>query len=118
FHARGAPNNATRLSGMEWLWSAKRASVGSPAAPPPAQTGEPTMRIYIIGNDGITLCSEPPAVVDEGEIVVASTAELQTAPLSGKRLLALWNALPGVEKRKKVGDRDALVDQLWSALEV
>ena len=38
--------------------------------------------------------------------------------LSGKRLLALWNALPGVEKRKKVGDRDALVDQLWSAIEM
>jgi len=31
--------------------------------------------------------------------------------------LALWNALPGVEKRRKVGDRDALIDQLWSALE-
>ena len=75
------------------------------------------MRIYIIGNDGITLCGEPPAVVNEGEIVVASNAELQAAQLSGKRLLALWNALPGVEKRKKVGDRDALVDQLWSAIE-
>ena len=74
------------------------------------------MRIYIIGNDGITLCGEPPAVVNEGEIVVASNAELQAAQLSGKRLLALWNALPGVEKRKKVGDRDALVDQLWSAI--
>ena len=31
--------------------------------------------------------------------------------------MALWNALPGVEKRKKVGDRDALIDQLWSAIE-
>src|SRR3954453_15111905 len=90
----------------------------SPAAPPPAQPGEPTMRIYIIGSDGITLCGEPPAVVNEGEIVVASNAELHAAPLSGKRLLALWNALPGVEKRKKVGERDALVDQLWSAIEV
>jgi hypothetical protein len=70
------------------------------------------MRIYIIGNDGITLGDGPPAVVNEGEIVVASNAELHAAQLSGKRLLALWNALPGVEKRKKVGDRDALVDQL------
>jgi hypothetical protein len=34
--------------------------------------------------------------------------------LSGKRLLAL---LPGVEKRRKVGDREALTDQLWSAIE-
>jgi hypothetical protein len=75
------------------------------------------MRIYIISNDGITLCREPPAVVNEGEIVVASNEELHEAPLSGKRLLALWNALPDVEKRRKVGDRDALINQLWSAVE-
>ena len=62
------------------------------------------MRIYIIGNDGVTLCREAPTAVNDGEI-------------SGKRLLALWNALPGVEKRKKIGDRDALLDQLWSAIE-
>ncbi|HWX27807.1 MAG TPA: DUF3489 domain-containing protein [Steroidobacteraceae bacterium] len=75
------------------------------------------MRIYIIGNDGITLCREAPATVDDGEIAVASNHELHTAPLSGKRLLALWNALPGVEKRRKVGDREGLIDQLWSAIE-
>jgi len=75
------------------------------------------VRIYIIGNDGITLCREAPAKVDDGEIAVASNEELHAAPLSGKRLLALWNALPGVEKRRKVGDRDALIDQLWSAIE-
>jgi hypothetical protein len=54
------------------------------------------MRVYIIGNDGITLRREPPAAVNEGEIVVASNTELHAAELSGKRLLALWNALPGV----------------------
>jgi hypothetical protein len=75
------------------------------------------MRIYVIGNDGITLCREPSATVTEGEIAVASKEELQAAPLSGKRLLALWNSLPGVEKRKKLGDRVALIDQLWSAIE-
>ena len=75
------------------------------------------MRIYIIGNDGITLSRKAPAALDEGEIVVASNAELHAAPLNGKQLLALWNALPGVEKRRKVGDRDALIDQLWSAIE-
>src|SRR5215469_3595172 len=65
------------------------------------------MRIYIIGNDGIALCRKVPATVSDGEIVVASKEELQAAPLSGKRLLALWNALPGVDKRRKVGDRKA-----------
>ena len=76
------------------------------------------MRIYIIGNDGIRLCREAPATVKEGEIAVASNEELLAAPLSGKRLLALWNALPSVEKRRKVGDRGALIDQLWSAIEL
>ena len=76
------------------------------------------MRIYIIGNDGITLSREPPAAVSEGEIVVASNEELHAARLSGKRLLALWNALPGVEKRRKVADRDALIEKLWSAIEM
>ena len=55
------------------------------------------MRIYVIGNDGITLCREPLATVTEGEIAVTSKEELQAAPLTGKRL--------------------ALIDQLWSAIE-
>ena len=75
------------------------------------------MRIYIIGNDGIRLCREAPTNVNDGEVAVASKEELHAAPLSGKRLLALWNALPGVEKRRKIGDRGALIDQLWPAIE-
>src|ERR671936_302454 len=74
------------------------------------------MRIFIIGNTGTTLCREAPATVDEGEIVIANE-ELHAAGLSGKRLLALWNTLPGVEKRRRVGDRNGLIDQLWSAIE-
>ena len=74
------------------------------------------MRTYIIDNDGIALCRKTPAKVSDGEIVVTSKEELQAASLNGKRLLALWNALPGVEKRRKVGDRAALIEQLWSAI--
>src|SRR3954447_18657799 len=68
----------------------------------------PPMRIYIIGNAAIPLCREPPTTVNKGEVAVASREELHAARLSGKRLLALWNALPGVEKQTKVGDRDTL----------
>ena len=75
------------------------------------------MRIYIIANDGITLCRELPATVNKGEVAVASREELHAARLSGKRLVALWNALPNVEKQTKVDDRDKLIDQLWSAIE-
>ena len=99
---------------MEWLWPAKRASVWvTGGARRRVDQENPPMRIYIFGSDGITLCREAPATVNEGEIAVASKEELHTAPLSGKRLLALWNALPSVEKRRKVGDREALIDQLW-----
>jgi hypothetical protein len=59
------------------------------------------MRIYIIANDGITLCPEIPTAMTEGEIAVASKEELHAAPLSGKRLLALWNALPSVESAER-----------------
>jgi hypothetical protein len=76
------------------------------------------MRIYIIGTDGITLCHESPPAVNDGEIVVASKQELHMAALSGKRLLALWNTVPGVEKRRKVGDRDGLIDELWTAFKL
>jgi hypothetical protein len=51
------------------------------------------MPIYIIGNDGITLCRKVPATVSDGEIAVASNEELHATPLNAKRLLALWNAL-------------------------
>jgi uncharacterized protein DUF3489/ChrR-like protein with cupin domain len=115
---RCASTNATRLSRIDWLWSAKRASVGSRRNRRRVKQGHPLMRIYIIGSDGIMLCRKAPATLNDGEIAVASNEELHAAPLSAKRLLALWNALPGVEKRKKVGDRDALIDQLWSAIEL
>jgi hypothetical protein len=45
------------------------------------------MRIYIIGNDGITLCHEPPVAVTEGEIVVASNEELHAA---GSAVSGCW----------------------------
>ena len=40
------------------------------------------MRVYIIGNDGITLCREAPAILNDGEIAVASNEELHAVPLS------------------------------------
>jgi hypothetical protein len=75
------------------------------------------MRVYIITADELIVSREAPAQPGENEIVVASLDELRAARLSGKRLLALWNDLPGVDRQNKVGDRAALVERLWSALE-
>ena len=56
------------------------------------QQENPPMRIYLIGNDGIALCREAPAAVNDGEIVVASKEELQATPLNGKRLCLVERA--------------------------
>src|SRR5215472_5863588 len=118
FQARLTRKNSTRSYRIDWLWFAKRASVWVTGGGRRRVNQEnPPMRIYIIGNDGIALCREPPATVNDGELVVASKEELHAAPLSGKRLLALWNALPGLEKRRTVGNRGALIDRLWPAIE-
>jgi hypothetical protein len=50
----------------------------------------PPMRIYIIGNDGIVLCRQPPATVTEGEIAVTSNEELHAA--AGAITSATWLA--------------------------
>src|SRR5438105_5311475 len=49
----------------------------------------PPMRVYIIGNDGITLCREPPATVNKGEVAVASREEL-TPPGSAANACWRW----------------------------
>jgi hypothetical protein len=56
------------------------------------------MRVYIINEENLVVSREAPATPNENEIVVASFAELRAARLSGKRLLALWNGLPDVER--------------------
>ena len=118
FHARIRPDYAMGLSRKQWLWSTNRAGVGLTSGDAAAEKENQPMRIYIIGHNGITVCGQPPAAVNEGEIVVALNEELHAAELSGKRLLALWNGLPSVEKRRKVGDRGALINELWSAMEM
>src|SRR5215472_3883432 len=84
--------NGVALAGKESV------SVGYRRHPLLGQPGDPTMRIYVISNDGIALCREVPAALNDGEIVVTSKEELHAASLNGKQLLALWNALPGAEK--------------------
>ena len=75
------------------------------------------MRAYIITGEDLIVSREAPVRSGEDEIVVTSLDELRAARLSGKRLLALWNGLPGVDRLSKVGNRAVLVERLWSALE-
>jgi hypothetical protein len=75
------------------------------------------MRVYTINADHVIVSQGQPADLPEGETAVASIEELRAARLIGKRLLALWNGLPGAERLTKVGDRETLLDRLWAAME-
>jgi hypothetical protein len=51
--------------------SGEESASGVAAEPPPLNQEYPLMRVYIIGNDGITLCRKASATVNDGEIAVA-----------------------------------------------
>ncbi|HTW52347.1 MAG TPA: DUF3489 domain-containing protein [Stellaceae bacterium] len=75
------------------------------------------MRVYFIDPDDLITVREGPVEPRENEIAIASIEELHAARLSGTRLLALWNNLPGAERLTKVGDRAALIGRLWTVME-
>jgi hypothetical protein len=83
----------------------------------PARLEHPPRRVYLIAADDLIVSRAMPAEPGESEIVVASPDELRAARLSGKRLLARWNGLPGADRLSKIGDRTAPVDRVRSALE-
>ena len=62
------------------------------------------MRVYIIGNDGITLCREAPATVNDGKVAVASKAELHaaTTEYNGRaKCINLGHCTPGCAQGAK-----------------
>ena len=75
------------------------------------------MRAYSITADGLIVSNEAPLQPNDTEVVVTSVDELRAAQLSNKRLLVLWNELPGCDRLTRIGNRETFVDRLWSALE-
>jgi hypothetical protein len=75
------------------------------------------MRTYTITRDRLIISKEAPLQPSDAEVVVTSADELRAAQLSNKRLLALWNDLPGCDRLTRIGSRETFVDRLWSAFE-
>jgi hypothetical protein len=75
------------------------------------------MRVYILSADDLVTVRRGPIEPRENKIAVTSIEELHAARLSAKRLLALWNGLPGTERLTKIGDRTALTARLGTAME-
>jgi hypothetical protein len=54
------------------------------------------MAIYIIRGDQVAALAAVPANAPRGSLVIRSADEIGASDLSASRLVALWNALPGV----------------------
>ena len=75
------------------------------------------MRTYIISDHQVTAHAERPVRVAEGGLVVTAPEELAGSGLGAKQLVAIWNALPGVDPIRKFKNRKTAVAQLWAAFE-
>jgi len=60
------------------------------------------MRIYSSAATESRCAARRRRQLNDGEIAVASNEELHAAPLSAKRLLALWNALPVSKSERRL----------------
>ena len=59
------------------------------------------MRVYVIGNDGITLCRQAPAAITEGEIAVTSKEELHAARSAANGFWHCGTLCPGSRSGKR-----------------
>ena len=57
------------------------------------------------------------AATTEPAILVTSPEGLAGAEISGKELVAIWNALPGVTPVKKFSNRKVAVERIWKVIE-
>lgn len=75
------------------------------------------MRYYLIRDTHITVLNALPATAPSDAVVVESVKSLDARRFPAPRLIAIWNALPGVSPVKRFADRPSGLKRLWGALE-
>jgi hypothetical protein len=78
---------------------------------------EDQMTAYIISGSEIRVAARRPGKPTKGDIIITSAEDLVAARLGAKRLIAIWNALPGKKKMTKVVDRAGTIERLWAELQ-
>jgi hypothetical protein len=82
-----------------------------------AHQKEDTMAHYIISGDRIAAVASPPVKPAKDALIIGSAAEIAASDLPAAKLVALWNALPGITPITKFKDRQTAVKRLWAAFE-
>jgi hypothetical protein len=75
------------------------------------------MTIYMIRGETVTAHAASPAKAPKGSLTIRSGDEIASSDLSASRLVALWNALPGVAPVTKFKDRKTAARRLWAAFQ-
>ena len=75
------------------------------------------MRCYILHESQIAVLTQVPASVDAASVLVQTIRDLDQKRFPLSRLLAIWNALPGVEPVNRFRDRKVAVKRVWTAFE-
>ena len=101
---------------VDWLWSAKERQCGSPAAAAAGSIRRTHPCASTLSALTESRCAARPSTVNDGEVAVASKAELRLRR-SAQAAAGAVERSAGAEKRRTVGDRGALIDRLWPAIE-
>lgn len=75
------------------------------------------MRCYLIRNDRVTVLLQSPTALPTDGVLVQGIKDLDQVRFPVTRLVALWNALPGVDPVKRFQSRPIGLKRLWAALE-
>lgn len=74
------------------------------------------MRTYLIAGNQITVVTSSLKSPPEGATVVRHEKDLFATPFTLKRLLNLWNAIPGAERLERFQSRSVGAKRIWRAL--
>ena len=75
------------------------------------------MRCYLFTDHRVTVCDDAPAELLSQAVLIGHASELDPKRFPVVRLLAIHNALPGVEPIKRFADRKIAIKTVWAQLE-
>lgn len=75
------------------------------------------MRCYLIAENKVRICPNVPNEIPSEAVLIGRVNELDPKRFPVVKLLALYNALPGIEPVKRFADRQVALKRVWGALE-
>ena len=75
------------------------------------------MRCYLFTDHRVTVCPDAPTELPTKSVLIGRANEIDPKRFPVVRLLAIYNALPGVNPIKRFADRKIAIKSTWAQLE-